>query len=84
MATATIARPPARTARRGVGAGDRASLSVREWPDEYPDADLRMLLAYLATGKITFGQWIRFVFPLAAVLFALCAAALSIGVAIGL
>jgi len=43
-----------------------------------------MLLAYLATGKITFGQWIRFVFPLAAVLFVLCVAALSIGVAIGI
>ena len=42
-----------------------------------------MLLAYLATGKITFGQWIRFVFPLAAVLFVLCVVALSIGVAIG-
>jgi len=43
-----------------------------------------MLLAYLATGKITYGQWIKFVFPLAGVLFVLCVAALSIGVAIGI
>ena len=42
-----------------------------------------MLLAYLATGKVGFGQWIRFVMPLALVLFVLCLIALSIAVLIG-
>jgi uncharacterized ion transporter superfamily protein YfcC len=42
-----------------------------------------MLLAYLATGKVSFGQWIRFVMPLALVLFALCIVALTVGVLIG-
>ncbi|MEP6491175.1 MAG: Na+/H+ antiporter NhaC family protein [bacterium] len=43
-----------------------------------------MLLAYLATGKISYGRWIRFILPLAAGLFALCAVALTIGVLTGL
>jgi uncharacterized ion transporter superfamily protein YfcC len=43
-----------------------------------------MLLAYLATGKVTYGTWIRFVAPLAIALFVLCAIALSIAVMIGL
>jgi uncharacterized ion transporter superfamily protein YfcC len=42
-----------------------------------------MLLAYLATGKISFARWIRFVFPLAAVLFGLCVVALTVAVLIG-
>ena len=42
-----------------------------------------MLLAYLATGKVSFGQWIRFVMPLALILFVLCIVALTIGVLIG-
>jgi uncharacterized ion transporter superfamily protein YfcC len=42
-----------------------------------------MLLAYLATGKVGFGQWIRFVMPLALVLFVLCLIALTIAVQIG-
>lgn len=43
-----------------------------------------MLLAYLATGKIGYGAWIRFILPLALVLLVLCMIALSVGVAIGL
>jgi uncharacterized ion transporter superfamily protein YfcC len=43
-----------------------------------------MLLAYLATGKISFGRWIRFILPLAAGLFALCVVSLTIAVLIGL
>ena len=42
-----------------------------------------MLLAYLATGKVSFSQWIRFIFPLAALLFVLCLVALTIAVMIG-
>jgi len=41
-----------------------------------------MLLGYLATGGISFGRWIRFILPLAAVLFALCVATLTIAVMI--
>jgi len=43
-----------------------------------------MLLAYLATGKVSYGAWIRFIAPLAAGLFVLCAAALTLAVVIGL
>ena len=43
-----------------------------------------MLLAYLATGKVSYGAWIKFIAPLAVVLFALCAVALSIAVMIKL
>jgi uncharacterized ion transporter superfamily protein YfcC len=43
-----------------------------------------MLLAYLATGKISFGRWIRFILPLAAGLFVLCILSLTIAVLIGL
>ena len=43
-----------------------------------------MLLAYLATGKVSYGAWIRFVAPLAIALFVLCAVALSIAVMIDL
>jgi uncharacterized ion transporter superfamily protein YfcC len=43
-----------------------------------------MLLAYLATGKVTYGEWIRFVLPLALILLAMCSAALTIAVLIGL
>ena len=43
-----------------------------------------MLLAYLATGKVSYGRWIRFIAPLAAALVVLCAAALTIAVVIGL
>jgi uncharacterized ion transporter superfamily protein YfcC len=43
-----------------------------------------MLLAYLATGKVAYGAWIRFILPLALVLLVLCMIALSIGVLIGL
>ena len=42
-----------------------------------------MLLAYLAAGKVSYGAWIRFVFPLALMLLALCGAALLIAVATG-
>lgn len=37
-----------------------------------------MLLAYLAAGKVNYGDWIRFVMPLVLVLLALCAAALFV------
>jgi uncharacterized ion transporter superfamily protein YfcC len=43
-----------------------------------------MLLAYLATGKVSYGSWIKFIAPLAVVLFVLCAVALSIAVMINL
>jgi uncharacterized ion transporter superfamily protein YfcC len=43
-----------------------------------------MLLAYLATGKISFGRWIRFILPLAVVLFALCVLSLTVAVVLGL
>jgi uncharacterized ion transporter superfamily protein YfcC len=43
-----------------------------------------MLLAYLATGKVTYGQWIRFVLPLALILLMMCSIALTIAVLIGL
>jgi uncharacterized ion transporter superfamily protein YfcC len=43
-----------------------------------------MLLAYLATGKISFGRWIRFILPLAAGLLALCILSLTLAVVIGL
>ncbi len=43
-----------------------------------------MLLAYLATGKVSYGKWIRFILPLALVLLGLCALALCIAVLIGL
>jgi len=43
-----------------------------------------MLLAYLAAGKVSYGEWIRFVMPLALMLLALCAGALLIAVSIGL
>jgi uncharacterized ion transporter superfamily protein YfcC len=43
-----------------------------------------MLLAYLATGKISYGRWIRFILPLALGLLVLCSATLTIGVLTGL
>ncbi|MGH7617819.1 MAG: YfcC family protein [Gemmatimonadaceae bacterium] len=43
-----------------------------------------MLLAYLATGKVSYGAWIRFVWPLAAVLVVSCAIALTVAVMINL
>jgi len=43
-----------------------------------------MLLAYLAAGNVSYGRWIRFVMPLALLLFALCALALLVAVMIGL
>jgi len=43
-----------------------------------------MLLAYLATGKVTYGQWIRFVLPLALILLIMCSIALTVAVLIGL
>jgi uncharacterized ion transporter superfamily protein YfcC len=43
-----------------------------------------MLLAYLATGQVSYGRWIRFIFPLALALFALCAVALGVAVALRL
>src|SRR5207237_8927079 len=42
-----------------------------------------ILLAYLATGKVGFGQWIRFVMPLALVLLGLCVVALTLRVLSG-
>jgi uncharacterized ion transporter superfamily protein YfcC len=43
-----------------------------------------MLLAYLAAGKVSYGSWIRFVLPLAIVLFVLCMFALLVAVGVGL
>jgi uncharacterized ion transporter superfamily protein YfcC len=42
-----------------------------------------MLLAYLATGKVAYARWIRYVLPLALVLLALCVVALSAAVVAG-
>ena len=43
-----------------------------------------MLLAYLATGNVSYGQWLRFIAPLFLILAALSLAAISIAVVIGL
>lgn len=43
-----------------------------------------MLLAYLATGRVAYGEWIRFVLPLFAILTLLSLAAISVAVLIGL
>ena len=43
-----------------------------------------MLLAYLATGKVAYGDWIRFIMPLALLLVGLCAIALTAAVLFGL
>ena len=43
-----------------------------------------MLLAYLATGQVSYGRWIRFILPLALGLLALCAIALAVAVLGGL
>ena len=42
-----------------------------------------MLLAYLATGGVGYGQWIRFIAPLVAVLFVLSMAIMALAVSIG-
>ena len=42
-----------------------------------------MLLAYLATGGVSYGQWIRFIMPLVAVLFVLSMIVMAIAVTIG-
>ncbi|MEO6748616.1 MAG: YfcC family protein [Casimicrobiaceae bacterium] len=42
-----------------------------------------MLLAYLATGGVGYGQWIRFILPLFGVLFVLSMIIMAIAVAIG-
>ncbi|WP_052321696.1 YfcC family protein [Ralstonia sp. A12] len=42
-----------------------------------------MLLAYLATARVNYGQWVAFVFPLFATLFVLSLLALGVAVEIG-
>jgi uncharacterized ion transporter superfamily protein YfcC len=42
-----------------------------------------MLLAYLATGQVSYARWIRFILPLALVLLGLCAVALAAAVFLG-
>lgn len=42
-----------------------------------------MLLAYLATGNVTYGQWLKFILPLFLILTALSLLAISIAVIIG-
>ncbi len=42
-----------------------------------------MLLAYLATGKVGYGAWLRFIAPLAAVLGVLCLVATALAVVTG-
>jgi uncharacterized ion transporter superfamily protein YfcC len=42
-----------------------------------------MLLAYLATGGVAYGQWIRFIFPLVGVLFVLSMIIMAVAVIIG-
>jgi uncharacterized ion transporter superfamily protein YfcC len=41
-----------------------------------------VLMAVLASGKIPYGEWVRFVFPLIAIWFVICVGALTIGVRI--
>ena len=43
-----------------------------------------MLLAYLAAGKVSYGEWLRFVLPLFLLLTVLSLAALAVAVVIGL
>ncbi len=43
-----------------------------------------MLLAYLAAGKVNYGDWLRFILPLAAILLVLCLGALFVATAIGM
>ncbi|MFX8183934.1 hypothetical protein ABTL26_19195 [Acinetobacter baumannii] len=42
-----------------------------------------MLLAYLATARVNYGQWVAFIFPLFAVLFVLSLLVLGVAVEIG-
>jgi uncharacterized ion transporter superfamily protein YfcC len=42
-----------------------------------------MLLAYLASGEVSYGQWLKFVLPLVCILTVLSLAAISIAVVIG-
>jgi uncharacterized ion transporter superfamily protein YfcC len=42
-----------------------------------------MLLAYLATARVGFGQWIRFILPLFVVLLVLSGGALALAVCTG-
>ncbi len=42
-----------------------------------------MLLAYLATGKVSYGAWVRFIAPLAAILALLCLAMTALAVVTG-
>jgi uncharacterized ion transporter superfamily protein YfcC len=42
-----------------------------------------MLLAYLATGRVSYSDWIRFIAPLVLVIVGLCAIALSVMVLMG-
>ncbi len=42
-----------------------------------------MLLAYLSAGKVAYGTWVRFVFPLVAILLALSLVLVGVAVAIG-
>jgi len=42
-----------------------------------------MLLAYLATGGVGYGEWLRFILPLVAVLFVLSMVIMAIAVGIG-
>jgi uncharacterized ion transporter superfamily protein YfcC len=43
-----------------------------------------MLLAYLATGKVAYGTWVRFIFPLVLTLGALSLLAITVAVKIGI
>lgn len=42
-----------------------------------------MLLAYLATGRVGYGQWLRFILPLVGVLFVLSMITMAVAVAVG-
>jgi uncharacterized ion transporter superfamily protein YfcC len=43
-----------------------------------------MLLAYLATGKVAYGTWVRFVYPLVLILAALSLVAITVAALVGL
>jgi uncharacterized ion transporter superfamily protein YfcC len=43
-----------------------------------------MLLAYLATAKVPYGDWVRFVIPLVGILALTSLAAVAVAVVIGL
>jgi uncharacterized ion transporter superfamily protein YfcC len=57
---------------------------ARRRPDEHVTPTSGMLLAFLSASKVSYGEWIRFIAPLFAVLCVVAAAALFVLVETGL